>query len=163
VPYQVACCHGSHTPLCLLDPHHPQGLMDTPPNSPDMGPDDQGPTGGGGEWLPALASGGAAARQAALDWGEAPLPEGDPCRGHALQCRLGLRVEGGDGSGGHALPPGGGEGEGGGLGPCQDPGRGGPLLGDRLWSDAQVRDLWTLKAVDQGVWDDMQDTQPFWY
>lgn len=136
--------------------------MDTPPNTPTMGTPPQGPTGGGEGGLPALASCGTPTRQAAVDWGPCFVPEGDACRGDTLQRRLGVRVEGGDRGAEHALPPGHREGEGGGLGPRQDPGSRGPVRGDRLWSDAEVCDMWTLEAVNEGYWDRLQDMQAYW-
>jgi len=134
--------------------------MDTPPSTPELGPADQGPTGGGGEWVPALASGSEAQEQATPDWDPAPLPAGGPRRGDQELSRLGLRLEGGYLRSWDAVLPGDGQGEGGGLGADQDPGRGGPLLGDRRWRDAQVRELWTVEESVPWQWWMEMDTDP---
>jgi len=136
--------------------------MDTPHNSPADNEPAQGPTGGGGDGVPPLAGGGAAQDEAKAFWCAPPLPADHPRRADEECCRAGLRVEGGDLRPWHKVLPGGGAGQGGGLGHGEEFGHRGPLLGDRLWSDAQVRRLWTLSSVEEGWWDEFMDTQPYW-
>jgi len=120
--------------------------MDATNDSPGPFFTPQGPAGGGGLGVQALASSPQAQLQAAPFGGEGPLPAGDARGGNEVLCRAGLRVEGGNLRPWDPLLPGGGQGEGGGLGYRQDFGGGGPLLGDRLWSDAEVRELWEVDA-----------------
>lgn len=137
--------------------------MATPYNSPDLGDTDQGPAGGGGGGLPPLASPGPAQDQAAAFWNPPPIPEGDPRGANEELCRLGLRVEGGYLRPWDEVPPGEGEESWArGLGPSKDPLRRGSLWRDREWSHDEVRAMWTLEAVNEGFWDDLQDSQPYW-
>lgn len=120
----------------------------TPPPTP------QGPIRGGGDlWLPPLAGGDPAQDQAEAFWCPPPLPPGDPRRANQERCGFGLCVEGGDTRPWDPIPPGWGAEQGGGLDSGQEFGDRGPLLGDRLWRDAQVRRLWELDLTTQSSWE----------
>ena len=139
--------------------------MDTPNDIARQPPSPQGSTGGGSEWLPPLAGGGAAQAEAEAFWCPPPLPEGDPRRADQELCGLGLRLEGGDVHCWYEIQPRAVQVQGGGLGGGQDARGGWQVLGDRPWSDAEVRVLWTMWAVDNGWmtgWDDFMDAYPDW-
>jgi len=135
--------------------------MDTPPNTPVNHGHAQGAAGGGRERVPALASGVPTPDQAEALWSQAPVPAYLPPGTDEELCRLGLRVEGGHLRPWHQIPAGGRQGEGSGLGPSEDAGRGGPLLGDRLWRDAEVRRVWALTGRAAEVeWNCFVDSDP---
>jgi len=128
-----------------------------------MGHPHQGPARTrGGDRVPPLADSPETQEQATPEWDPAPIAWLGPPGADEIRCGTGLRVEGGDIRPWHEIPAGGGEGEGGGLGLCQELGHRGPLLGDRQWRDAQVRRLWTLTSVDEGWWDEFMDAKPYW-
>lgn len=120
--------------------------MDATNSTPDRPAPPQGPARGGSPGVPPLASGSPAQEQATPDWDPAPLPPGIPLRGDEVRRRVGLCVEGGVLRPWDQVLPWVSQGEGSGLGRGQDASRGRPLLGDRLWRDAQVRNLWEEHA-----------------
>lgn len=137
--------------------------MDTPPNTPTLGNRDQGPARGRGEWLPPLASPCEAQVQAAPVGDQDPFSPGVPLRANEIWGGFGLRAQGGDFRLWDEVPAWqANQGWARGLGVGQDPGGGGELQGDRGGGDDEVRHMWTLDAVNEGIWDDIQDTTPYW-
>lgn len=125
--------------------------MDTPCDTPGPFFTPQGPTGGGSGGLSPLASGATTQEQATPEWDQGPLPSGDARGGNKKRRRTRLCLEGGDRGTWDAFSAGRSQ-EGGGLGPSQDFSCGGPLPGDREWSDAQVSHTWSAEAMQENGW-----------
>jgi len=158
--------YASLTSSRILDLNYPRDNMDTSNSTPAYHAPAQGTARGGSPGLSPLAGGGQAEAEAAAFWCPPPLPEGDPRRADQEFCGLGVRLEGGDLHLWHEVQPRTAFIQGGGLGGGQEAGGGGQVLGHRAWGDAQVRDVWTMWAVEVGWltgWDHFMDSHPYWW
>lgn len=135
--------------LILLDTHYPRSSMDASDILSRLGPCHEHDTRAARARrirLLALASSREAQAQAEAFWGQEDIPASDPRRANKIRRCFGLCVEGGHTRPWNPVPVGGGQeaSEQDRLGPGPGTQQARPVLGDRLWRDAQVRNLWTL-------------------